>query len=122
MIFQCNNPFVFLSKEPKKSQMAVFKNRNLSLHSIFPSLYALSFILTSIYGIWDHTHKINQRKKKEKNMRHNNDVLVKVVRAKLTGVESNLSDQHKPKKKKTLTIKFLIMGHMSTTIPMGNGE
>ena len=63
--------------------MAVFRSRKVFLYHIFYILYQLKFILTSIYGIWDLTSEINQRKT-AKYTKHKSDVLVKAVRAKLT--------------------------------------
>ena len=43
--------------------MTVFLSRKALLYNIFHFLYPLSLILTSIYGIWDLTPGMTQRKK-----------------------------------------------------------
>ena len=66
IVKQISDFLIFLGiRKPKKLQMAVFKSRKVLLYPIFPCLYLLSFIQTTIYGIWDLTPEINQIKNRK---------------------------------------------------------
>ena len=54
------------------------------LYNIFPPLYPFYFFLTAINEIWDLSSELNLRKKTVKYKRDKSDVLIQVVRAKLT--------------------------------------